>query len=59
VRDSAQHPDPSLTLFEVAYLQARRVDKSNAGGVSHRYANTRIWGPAGRHQSGCVGPSGL
>ena len=27
--------------FEVAHSQARRVDKSNAGGVSHRYANIK------------------
>jgi hypothetical protein len=26
---------------QVARFQARRVDKSNAGGVSHRYANKR------------------
>jgi hypothetical protein len=36
---SAQHP--SLTLSEVEQSQARRVDKSNAGGVSHRSANRR------------------
>jgi len=33
--------------FEVARFQARRVDKSNAGGVSHRYAKIRIMRPEG------------
>jgi hypothetical protein len=40
--NSSKHPeiqDFMTTLsvsFEVAHFQARRVDKSNAGGVSHR-----------------------
>jgi hypothetical protein len=31
-----QQCNPSLTRSDVWHFQARRVDKSNAGGVSHR-----------------------
>ncbi len=34
----------------VARFQARRVDKSNAGGVSHRYSNKRNLRPEGPAQ---------
>jgi len=50
VRDFAQHLDRSLTHFEAAHSQARRADKSNAGGVSHRYANIRPLTPGGPTQ---------
>jgi hypothetical protein len=45
VRDFTKHLDPSLELFEVAYFQARRADKSNAGGVSHRQKMCRASSP--------------
>ena len=36
--------------FEVAHFQARRADKSTAGGVSHRYVNIRNFRPCGPTQ---------
>jgi hypothetical protein len=48
--------NPSLTFFEVACFQARRVDKSTAGGVSHRFVTIRNLRPGAPTQGAMCRP---
>ena len=55
---SVSEESASLTLLEAALLQARRADISNAGGVSHRFANVNNLRPEGPTQVRLCRPFG-